>query len=143
MMKPEPSVTTDPWVWRAVFADGGMLDEYDANAETPHGWSEVAAVAAQRGTRLAHIALMPTRAGLAAHCLTLAQAGGPSGGPSGDVTARFFRRRRLTVSPLTGAEVGARSDPITVLALEWPDHAAYTFFFSDGSVLVSDDLNAV
>ena len=55
-----------------------------------------------------------------------------------DAPMRLFRRRRLTVSMETGETVG-EADPVT--AIEFG--GVYTFLFADGSVVVSDDLNAV
>ena len=72
--------------------------------------------------------LIPQRDGLSTHVVTLAT----------DTPIRFFRRRRLTVSMETGETVG-EADPVT--AIEFG--GVYTFLFADGSVVVSDDLNAV
>lgn len=123
-------MNTDPWVWRAEYADGTVLDEYDADVPGGRGWADVVA----HDANLSRVVLVPQRAGLATH-VALGTRGG---------RVRVFRRRTISVSPESGAEAGARPDPITVLALDWPDgRAAYTFLFADGSVLVSDELNAV
>lgn len=131
MMKPS-AMNGDPWVWRAEFADGTALDEYDAtDAPEGRGWADVQA----HGGTLARVVLVPQRPGLATHV----------GLPAQGARVRVFRRRTVAVSPVTGEEV-ARPDPITVLALDWPGadgRTAYTFLFADGSVLVSDELNAV
>lgn len=139
------TVSADPWVWRALFADGSVLDEYadehadeyadDApDGQNGRGWAAVAAQAEAHATRLTSIVLLPTRRGLQTHVVSLSANCSADG--SG---ARIFRRRSLTVSPLTGEEVGARPDPITAIEV----NGVYTFLFSDGSVVVSDDLNAV
>ena len=124
----------DPWTWRAEFSNGELLDEYDSDAPEGRGWAVAERLAAAHGTRVTRLILIPQRPGLHTHVVR----------PTGDVTARVFRRRTLTVSPETGEEVSQRPDPITALALEWPDgHMLYSFFFTDGSVVISDDLNAV
>lgn len=137
--------TSDPWVWRAVYADGATLDEVDDDAPDGRGWDAVMRYAEARGTRLASVVLLPTRAGLCTHVVTLAP-----DGPNGNATLRIFRRRSLTLDSGSGAEVGERPDAITALALTFSGdtdrhtaYTAYTFLFSDGSVVLSDDLNAV
>ena len=127
-------MTADPWTWRAEFANGELLDEVDADAPEGRGWAVAERCAQQRGTRIVKAFLIPERAGLRTHVVCVA----------GEASARVFRRRSLTLSPVTGEEVGPRPDPITALALKWPDgQTLYSFFFTDGSVVISDDLNAV
>lgn len=119
----------DPWHWRAIYADGSYLDEYDDDAPEGRGWHSAEAYGQARATRLTQVLLVPHRDGLSTHVVTL----------NGDAPAvRIFRRRRLTVSMETGETVG-EADPITGIELA----GVYTFFFADGSIVVSDDLNAV
>ena len=118
----------DTWLWRAVYADGSHLDEYDDDAPDGRGWQSAQAYGVARATRLAQVLLIPQRDGLSTHVVSVTT----------DAPIRFFRRRRLTVSMETGETVG-EADPITAIAIA----GVYTFFFADGSVVVSDDLNAV
>ena len=118
----------DPWLWRAIYADGSHLDEYDDDAPDGRGWQSAEAYGVTRATRLAQVLLIPQRDGLSTHVVTRTT----------DAPIRFFRRRRLTVSMETGETVG-EADPITAIELS----GVYTFLFTDGSVVVSDDLNAV
>ena len=118
----------DPWHWRAVYADGSHLDEYDDDAPDGRGWQSAQAYGDARETRITQILLIPQRDGLSTHVVTLTT----------DAPMRLFRRRRLTVSMETGETVG-EADPVT--AIEFG--GVYTFLFADGSVVVSDDLNAV
>lgn len=131
------SKNDDPWVWRALCADGSALDEYDENAPSGRGWADVDAFVAQRASALVGILLLPTRPTLATHVVHVTPA----------ARARIFRRRTLSVR-LTPApdesEAPKPIDPITVIALDMLDGStAYTFLFSDGSIVVSTDLNAV
>lgn len=126
-------MSSDPWFWRAVFADGSMLDEYDADAPEGHGWAAVIVQAAERATHLTHVLLIPQRPHLASQVVIV----------SAETTACVFRRRALTLDSGTGVEVGERPDAITCVALTRGDMTAYTFLFADGSVVISDDLNAV
>lgn len=119
----------DPWVWRAVYADGSTLDEYDDDAPDGRGWAQAEAYGVARGTRIAQVLLIPQRDGLSTHVVTLTGA---------TTQVRIFRRRMLTVSAETGETVGI-AEPITAVELA----GAYTFLFADGSIVVSDDLNAV
>lgn len=122
----------DPWYWRVVYADGATLDEYDADAPDGRGWASAEAYGAMRQTRIAQVILIPQRDGLSTHVVTLSDA-------SGDAPAvRFFRRRRVTVSMETGEPVG-EAEPVTAIELL----GIYMFLFADGSIVVSDDLNAV
>ena len=119
----------DTWLWRAVYADGSYLDEYDDDAPDGRGWQSALAYGVARATRLAQVLLIPQRDGLRTHVVSVTT----------DATSvRFFRRRRLTVSMETGETVG-EADPITAIELA----GVYTFLFADGSVVVADDLNAV
>ena len=119
----------DPWVWRAVYADDSTLDEYDDDAPDGRGWQSAEAYGQARQTRIGQVVLIPQRDGLSTHVVTL----------KGEQTVvRIFRRRLVTVSMETGETVGT-ADPITAIELS----GVYTFLFADGSIVVSDDLNAV
>ena len=119
---------SDPWVWRVEWDDGSTLDEFDADAPDGRGWANVQAHDPAR--TLVRVLLIPTRDGLPTHVVTRKR--------DGDASVVIFRRRRLLVSAETGEQVGAH-DPITIALCG----GVYTFFFADGSVVVSDDLNAV
>lgn len=121
-------------MWRAVFTDGATLDEYDADTPDGRGWASVVTQASERGARLAHVLLIPQRAHLASHVVTI----------RADTTARVFRRRQLTLDSGTGAEIGERPEAITCVGLAVAGGAEmFTFLFADGSLVLSDDLNAV
>lgn len=122
----------DPWLWRVEYADGSTLDEYDDDAPQGRGWDTAVAYGQARGTCIARVVLMPQRDELATHVVR----------PTADATVRVFRRRLVTVSMETGAQVG-QADPITGIACKVGGHGVYTFLFADGSIVVSDDLNAV
>lgn len=126
--------TRDPWTWRAVFANGELLDEVDSDAPEGRGWAVAERCALLQGTRITQAILIPEREGLRTHVVRAV----------GEASARVFRRRTLILSPTTGEEAAPRPDPVTAIALSWPDgHTLYSFFYTDGSVVVSDDLNAV
>lgn len=120
---------SDPWLWRAVYADGSTLDEYDDDAPDGRGWAQAQAYGTARRTRIAQVLLVPQRDGLSTHVVTLT---------GDDATARVFRRRMLTVNAETGATVGT-AEPITAIELR----GVYIFLFADGSMVASNDLNAV
>lgn len=124
-------MSSDPWLWRVEYADGSGLDEYDADAPEGRGWAQVERLAVARASRIARVILIPTREGLATHVIL------PT---AGDTPLRIFRRRRLTLDSGTGQEVSERPDPITAIEM---GGGVFTFLFADGSVAVSDDLNAV
>ena len=127
-----PHMNNDPWVWRVEDADGSTLDEYDADAPDGHGWADALALASETQTRITRVLLIPQRDALHTHVVTLT---------SDTASVRIFRRRSVTVSGETGEQtIGPSSDPITVIAL---GEGCYTFLFADGSLVVSDDLNAV
>lgn len=124
----------DPWTWRVEFADGHALDEVDESAPDGRGWASVEAYIAEHETRIQRIVLIPQRPHLSTHAVV----------PVNGTHVSIWRRRTLSVSPVTGQESGERPEPITFVAVKWPDgRAAYTFLFADGSVVVSDELNAV
>lgn len=118
----------DPWRWHVLYADGSQLDEFDDDAPDGRGWAQAAAYGQARNTRITQVLLIPQRDGLSTHVVTLAT----------EMPVRIFRRRRLTVSAETGATVG-EAEPVTAIELA----SVYTFLFADGSIVVSDDLNAV
>lgn len=121
---------SDPWVWRVEFDDGSTLDEYDADAPDGRGWANVQEYAREPVRTLVRALLIPTRDGLPTHVVTRKR--------DGDASVVILRRRRVLVSAETGEQMGAH-DPITIALCG----GVYTFFFTDGSVVVSDDLNAV
>lgn len=127
-------MAADPWVWRVEFADGSVLDEYDDDEHAPQGrgWADVQAYGREQWPipTLLRVLLIPTREGLPTHVIVRA--------PDGDASVTIFRRRRMTVSAATGELIG-QAEPITIAQCS----GVYTFFFADGSVVVSDDLNAV
>ena len=134
----------DPWRWRAEYADGSVLDEYDEDAPDGRGWAQVERLAEVRGTALARVLLIPQRPHLSTHVAL----------PLRGARIVVSRRRPVTVSAVSGEEVGRR-DPITIIHIihvlygadgadgDASERAAYTFLFADGSVVVSDELNAV
>lgn len=133
----------DPWTWCVGFADGSTLDEYDDDAPSGHGWSDVEQAAQQRGTVVAGVLLVPHWPALSTHVAALRE---PERVTPGLPRLWVFRRRSLSVSMQTGQQMRG-ADPITIIALVpdagAPDKVCYTFLFTDGSVSVSDDLNAV
>lgn len=125
-----PPSFSDAWTWRAIYPDGSFLDEYDEQGGH-HGFAEV---------DLEHISifvLLPTREGLPTHHVLIDAASGQR--------PIFFRRRTLSVNPLTEAVEGSQ----TIHVLGWQrtiqgqNIASYSFIYEDGSVLLSDDYQAV
>lgn len=118
------SVMGDIFAWRAEYADGSSLSEYDDAGH--HGFAEV------DHTRLARFVLVPQRPGLTAHSIR----------PTADGRVRFFRRRTLSVNGATGAQESERT--IHCIGLEREQgRSIYYFVFADGRVLAAHDLNAV
>ena len=133
------SALTDPWLWRAVLSDGTVIDEVDDDAPDGRGFGVVKRLAAERNAPIRQLILIPTRGDLRTHVITATRG----------ATLDIWRVRRVTVNIESGEQVGY-AEPITRLELHWPDddgagghRVAYTFLLYDGSIVVSDDEDAV
>jgi hypothetical protein len=117
----------DLWNWVAHYNDETCLHEVDENGQ--HGFADV------DQSRLVAFQLIPNREGLPSPVLKITP----------DIRPIFFRRRTVTIDPANGGEVGRSC----VHCLGWQttvkgtNVASYTFFFEDGSVLITDDYQAV
>lgn len=115
----------DVYTWQVTYRDGTSTNEYDEVRPDGRGWHEredkpvqtVALLWTGETTEVASIALPDNS------------------------TPVFFRRRTLTVNPNTNERT---QDP-TVHCIGWKrgDKACYLFVFSDGSTLMTDNLQAV
>jgi hypothetical protein len=114
-----------PWNWRAHYNDGTKLDEWENNTE--HGWKDVDL------DRLVAFELIPDY-----DCLHLPR---PTLSITPTMRPIFFRRNRVEIDPNGGNEVGR----IVVPCLGWQktiegvNVKSFTFYFEDGSVVVTDD----
>jgi hypothetical protein len=127
-------------VWVVEYSDGSFLTEYD-EAGGRRGWKDIDV------DRVKSMTIFATREGLASSTVKMT---------SPTMRPIFFRRRTLSVNLSEGEAETAG----TVTCLGWqrtdtytdPDHPdleitrnvkAYAFHFGDGSVLITDDHNAV
>jgi hypothetical protein len=131
----------DPWLWRAVLSDGTVIDEVDGDAPDGRGFGVVKRLAAERNAPITQLILIPTQPFLRPHVMTATRG----------ATLDIWRVRRVTVNIESGEQVG-RAEPITRLELHMPEddadgagrhRVAYTFLLYDGSIVVSDDEDAV
>lgn len=124
---PEISTPTDLWSWVAHYDDETTLAEYDQTGE--HGFADV------DQSKLVAFRLIPHREGLPSPVLKV----------TADIRPIFFRRRTITIDPVSGREVGRSC--VHCLGWQTTAHgknvASYTFFFEDGSVLITDNGQAV
>ncbi len=130
------------FLWRAIYSDAYLDEQSDTASDCAGGdavhtnddrTEHVFACIDQE--HLLALVLIPQVPGLSTYVLKLTDGTRPI----------FFRRHQMTVNPLTGEEI----DHTTVTCFGWQRSvsgetvAAYTFLFDDGSVVVSDDLQAV
>ncbi len=121
----------DSWFWLARYKDGTILCEIDSRGH--HAFAEV------DQSKLDEFRLIPTRDDLQVHILQITPTMRPI----------FFRRRTITVDPNTGEEKGREC----VHCLGWQttvgrgkskrNISTYSFIFDDGTVLTSDNHDAV
>lgn len=129
-----PDNWTEAFTWSVLYEDGTWLHEVEADG-TRHGFKHIDL------PRVQSMTLWPCRSGLSS--FTVARTG-PTWRPI------FTRRRTLTVNPLTGQQEG---EAVTVTCLGWQrtdtvageprNVKSYAWLFDDGSVLITDDGNAV
>lgn len=130
---PPCNLCKDVWVWVALYRDGEMLTECPCGDPARRH----AAFADIDLTRVVSMALIPQQPGLPQVVMQLTD-------PSMRIV--FFRRRYVELNVSSGSQ---RPNP-TIHCLGWqknlPDGTnvqSYTFVFEDGSVLVTDNRNAV
>lgn len=117
---------SDIWHWRAVYRDGSFADEYDENGQH-HTFYEV------DHSQIEWVILVPQAEGFAPHALRIWPGSLPV----------FFRRTVVAVSQTNDEEV----ERVVIHCLghepSESESGAYTFFFPDGSVLVSNNHQAI
>ncbi len=121
----------DSWFWAAHYKDGTHLCEIDSKGR--HAFAEV------DQSKLSEFVLIPHKEGLSVHKLKISPTMRPI----------FFRRRTITVDPNTMEEKGREC----VHCLGWQttigrgkskrNISTYNFIFDDGTVLTSDNHDAV
>jgi hypothetical protein len=134
---PAGTGSNDVWHWRIHYTDGTILDEYDQDAPDGRGFASVDL------PRVRAVELIPQREGLRNHAVKIEADKG--------MRPIFFRRRLMPVDLSGEFPTGVVVASLTVLGyqktlegLNGPLNSShYTFFFEDGSVLVTDDHNAI
>lgn len=119
------SMIQDAYMWRVVYADGTLTDEFDAARPDGRGWHE------REGKPVKDIWLAWTHwEDNAVHHVSLPEGAEPV----------FVRRRRIVTGP-DGTECGRET--VHVIGWKQGERGAYLFIFADGSTLLSADFNAV
>lgn len=116
----------DAYRWQAVYEDGSTFDEFDEHG-TLHGFVEV------DHTLVTTFRLMPYDPTLPIHEVKIDVNSG--------MRPIFFRRRLLNIDLNRGVRYG--EDTIHCLGWVLNGISCYVFIRSDGSVIISTDLNAV
>jgi hypothetical protein len=117
-----------PWLWRAHYTDGTMLDEHEG--DKIHGWKDVDL------DRLAAFELVPQD--VDGEYSILPQ---PLLKVTPTMRPIFFRRNVVIVDPHTYEE----KDRIILPCLGWQKTVegvnvkSFTFYYEDGSIVVTDD----
>lgn len=119
---------TDAFLWRAIYGDGTVLNEYDEAGQS-HGWAEV------DQSRLVAFELVPQREGLPMPHIAV----------SASMRPIFFRRRQRHIN--LGSGERTQGATVTVLGFQKTirnvNVKCLTAYFDDGSVLVTDDDTAI
>lgn len=117
----------EDWHWRAHYNDGQVLDEH-ADDGTVSGFADI------DQSRLVALELLPQRDGLPTPHVRITDGLIPT----------FFRRRSIVINAETEEQEPGR----TIAVLGWKKNVggrkvlALTFWFPDGSCLISDDPDA-
>lgn len=122
--------SADLYTWRVTYDDTTVFNEIDETG-AEHGFAEVDL------TRVHTVAWLPDHSGLQPIVVQIDPATGQR--------PILFRRRVLSINPGSGEEL----DRSCVHVLGWQrtingrNVASYTFILPDGSILLSDDYQAV
>lgn len=124
--------SNEDWLWRAHYRDGGVLEEYPDD-DVDHGFADIALA------ECVALELVPQRDHLQTHIVKLT--------PEDGQRLIFFRRRIAAacanqVVDEEGNILLETRETITCLGwqrtVEGRNVAAYTFYFPDGTSLVTD-----